>query len=326
MIRRGSRSIALAVCLAFSFCAEARAQPTDADRALATELFDLGRELMAERRFDEACDKLEESQRLDPGGGTLLNLALCHEAQGRTATAWTELAEALAVAERDGHRSRIALASEHIRALRPRLSRLAVIVPASAAVDGLVVERDGTPLARAAWAVPTPVDPGTHRVSAHAPGRTPWSIDVDVGADAARRDVVVPVLEVTPPSRTATPTVRRASREAPSPPAASPASPWRTVGWATGGLGVVLVGVGAYSGLVTLDKDGASDAACRKGCTDRGLELNDEAKTAADVSTVALAAGAAALAVGVWLIVTNPATTPRAAVARPRRELLVARW
>src|SRR5215510_6829564 len=99
------------------FSANAVAQPSDSDRALATQLFKEGRDLMAQKKYAEACRKLEESQRLDPGGGTLLNLAICHESEGRSATAWAELTEALGIARRDGRIDREKLAQTRMTAL-----------------------------------------------------------------------------------------------------------------------------------------------------------------------------------------------------------------
>src|SRR5258708_37819221 len=60
-----------------------------ADNSAAAEaLFEDGRRLMTEGRYDEACSKLEESQRLDPGLGTQFHLANCWQRSGRTASAW----------------------------------------------------------------------------------------------------------------------------------------------------------------------------------------------------------------------------------------------
>ncbi len=54
------------------------AQPSDQDKALAATLFDEARALMAQDKVSPACRKLEESRRLDPLPGTVLNLAACH--------------------------------------------------------------------------------------------------------------------------------------------------------------------------------------------------------------------------------------------------------
>jgi len=66
------------------------AEPTQAEKSLAESLFQEGKQLMTEGRLDAACTKLTESQKLDPGAGTLTALGLCHRSAGKTATAWSE--------------------------------------------------------------------------------------------------------------------------------------------------------------------------------------------------------------------------------------------
>jgi tetratricopeptide (TPR) repeat protein len=139
---------------------DGRAEPSPADKSLATALFQQGRALLEQGRIAEACRKLEESQRLDPGGGTLLNLALCHEHEGRTATAWAEFTEAIGFARRDGRTQRVEIAETHIEQLEPKLCRMEIVVPSAADVPGLEVLRDGSPIGRAAWGAPMPIDPG----------------------------------------------------------------------------------------------------------------------------------------------------------------------
>jgi tetratricopeptide (TPR) repeat protein len=63
--------------------------------AAAEALFQEARKAMSEGKYADACPKLEESQRLDPADGTLLNLATCYEHLGDTAKACTTFAAAL---------------------------------------------------------------------------------------------------------------------------------------------------------------------------------------------------------------------------------------
>ena len=290
-----------------------RAEPTGDERALATELFRQGRALMAQKKFDQACAKLAESQRLDPGGGTLLNLALCHEQQGRTATAWTELHEARGQARADGRSDRLALANEHIEALSPRLCRLKIVVPSRSRIDGLAIRRNGAQLGRAAWGVAMPVDPGAQRINMTAPGHTPWQQTVTVTKEGATVTVRVPMLEPisapepTPQSVTPSPL--------PTLPATHPRMPTRTTddGWLAGqvagvvlaGLSVASFGVALGAGIVALDKKAASDDACSLRCDAHAVALYEDGKTAADVSTFWLGTGIVMAATSVYLLVTS---------------------
>jgi hypothetical protein len=222
----------------------AEAAPSDAERARATELFHEGRASMAAQRYAEACGMLEESQRLDPGGGTLLNLALCHELEGRTATASSEFQEALEVARRDGRPDRETEASRHLQALAPRVARVAIYVPLEARTADLIVRRDGAAIVAANWGAAVPLDPGEHVVEAEAPGRTPWRTTIAVRDDGAVQTVRVPALEPLPPTpplpappSVPQPALPAIQDEAPSPaaqgealpPAIQPAAPPRVV-------------------------------------------------------------------------------------------------
>ena len=172
------------------------AQATGNDAATAQALFDDGKRLMQEGHYDEGCPKLVESQRLDPGGGTLLAIALCHEGQGKLATAWGHFNEALSEARKDHRADRESAAAEHIRALEAKMPRARIVV--AKLVDGLEVRRDGAVVGSAQWGTALPIDPGVHRFQASAPGRQTWEMDVTVPAEARQIDVSIPELKAAP--------------------------------------------------------------------------------------------------------------------------------
>ena len=83
-----ARRAGLGLCAALiSGALPAWAQPSAADKATAEALFDAALDLMRKGRNEEACPRLEQSHRIDPGIGTLLYLAECYEKTGRTASA-----------------------------------------------------------------------------------------------------------------------------------------------------------------------------------------------------------------------------------------------
>jgi hypothetical protein len=87
----------VAAAILAPLCASAQTDPV-----AAQALFDEAKRLMASGNNAAACPKLAESQRLDPGVGTLLNLGECYVKIDKLSRAWTTFLEAEAVALREG--------------------------------------------------------------------------------------------------------------------------------------------------------------------------------------------------------------------------------
>lgn len=154
-----------------AFANVARAQP-QTDAQIAQALFDEGRDLMDKHDFARACPLLERSQKLDPGGGTQLNLALCWEGAGKLARASTALGESLSQARRDGRKDREGIALSHLDALAPRLPHLRLVLREE--LPGVVVQFDDFIEGPEVLGALTPVDPGAHHVRVSAQDRVPW--------------------------------------------------------------------------------------------------------------------------------------------------------
>jgi len=310
------------------FAKPAAAGPSATDKSIAVQLFEEGRALLEQGRIEQACPKLEESQRLDPGGGTLLNVALCHERQGRTATAWVEFVEARGVAKADDRPLRVAFAQTHIAQLEPSLSRVIVQVASGSDVPDLEIKRDGTVIGRAAWGSAMPVDPGDHVVEAAAPGKISWKQSLVVSPAGDTKTVVVPALLDGPAHATATSTstanstaravlapVPAPSRAASVPAGTGDAPPARagsgltTTAWVALGLGVVGAGVSTYFGLQAISLKNDADRECpNDACTADGASQNHDAIRAADIATGAAAVGIVGIGVGAVLLVMSGAT------------------
>ena len=94
----------------------------------------------------------------------------------------------------------------------------------------------------------------------------------------------------------------------------------RWIGLGAGGLGVVGIAVGSAFGVIAMSKRDQSNNGtpppcdASNHCTSDGLSLRQDAKNAANVSTVAFIAGGIAVAAGVVLYVTAPRGGPSASV------------
>ena len=300
----------------------ALAQPSASDRAAAEALFDQALELIQKNDYSTACPKLQESQRLDPGVGTLLYLADCYQQTGRTASAWATFKEAAYAAHNSGQTDREQIANEHAETLKPKLSYLVVRV--DGASEGQQVELDGKAMNAALLGGPVPLDPGSHQLSARAPGKVDWSESVEIPAEAGETNIVVPALEDRPaPATTRTPPAEPTSTAVvPTTPATTapqndaPPAPrrtgnhQRTAGYMVGGAGLVGLSLSAVLAAGASAKDKQADDECLPNdpaqCSEEGVKLANEAKDRAKGATVTLVIGGAATATGIVLVVTAP--------------------
>jgi hypothetical protein len=241
------------------------------------------------------------SQRIEPKLGTLLNLATCHEQIGRTASAWAEFTEAKTAAAHVGQTDREAFARDGAARLAPLLSRVALVNQGdnntSPLPTHLSVLIDGVVLDQAALGTAFPVDPGDHTLVIRAPGRKAWTHIVNAPPGPSLTSIAVPPLPLEDDSP---PVLDERSTGAP-PSAVIHPGVWISIGVAVAGAAV-----GGYAGLTALSLDDRARSECNgAACSQRGLDLHSEASTLAHVSTGAFATMIAAVAVGVYFLVSS---------------------
>ncbi|XYI00651.1 tetratricopeptide repeat protein [Sorangium sp. So ce1128] len=332
-MKRHQRSIArrvgLGLCAALiSGALPAQAEPSAAEKAAAESLFDGALDLMKQGRNEEACPRLEQSYRIDPGIGTLLYLAECYEKTGRTASAWATFRQAMSESRAAGQAERARKAQARAARLDPLLSKLSVSVAAEdAAIEGFSVRVDGKALERSLFGIAMPRDPGEIAIEASAPGHETWKTTVKLGDNKAEANVEVPPLKKLeapppappePPRSAASPAEPTAPPRAAAPPVESGGDTARLLGLVVGGAGVVGLGVGTFFGVKAISKNGDAEEYCKGGttCEDRrGVTLTEEASSAATVSNIAFGVGAAAAVGGAVLyFVVAPRQTSRVQV------------
>lgn len=301
-----SSSIAAALTVAALVLGSAPARAAGGDEAAAEALFVEAKKLAAEGKFAAACPKFAESNRLDRGAGTLIHLADCYEKNNQSASAWATFKDAASAAQALGRADWQKLATTRAAALEPKLAKLSIRVEEPA--DKIEVTRDGSAMSQASWSTPIPIDVGMHTVSASAPGRKAFKVNVTVTSDGERKEVVIPRLEQSG-SQTA-----GNNTPPPTPPSSGgdnhrDGSGQKTIGYVVGGVGIVGVAVGAITGLIAIGKSSDSKKACPDDgkCGDSdAVEANKDAGTFGTVSTIAFIAGGVGIAAGAVLILTAP--------------------
>jgi hypothetical protein len=297
----------------------ALADVSDQDQAAARALFDQGRALAEAKKHAQACPKFEESQRLDPGTGTLFHLADCYEKTGKTASAWSMFLRVASQSAAQKRPEREAAARARADALKPALSNLVIRVVGNPDLPGLEIKRDGTLVGKPMWGSGVPVDPGKHAVTASAPGHATWSGSIDVPSQPGNTELAVPAL-----SKSAEPAAAQAETPgAPNPTSAG--SGRRLAGLVVGGAGVVALGVGTVLALGAKSKFNDTASLCNGNlCTEEGASMRHDAVRSGNIATIVGAVGIAAMATGAVLYLTAPSAQPASAAGQGRFRTVLA--
>ncbi len=289
-------ALAFVVALCSASIARADAPTAEALDAEATAL-------MEQRRYAEACPKLEESDRLKPGTGVILRLALCYERQGKTASAWSTFRIAATRAELAGDVTLRELATKRAEGIEPRLPTIHVRLPADVDVDAIEVQCDGVPIDRATLRADRPIhlDPGPHTLQATSTGRRTFRTAFVGVEGAAPRTIAIELPQT------------QANAIAAEPGAERTGDSQRTLAAIAGGVGIAGIAIGSIFGLTSVTKWHRARSECASaptGCSAEALDLEQTVRTDALVSTIAFGVGAAGVVGGaiLWW------TAPRAAI------------
>jgi len=293
---------------------------TPAQVQAARELFAAASKDEDAQRWSDALEKLHRVAEVKLTASVRYHTAFCEEKLGQSATALVHYTEARDAAVREHNKAVQELVKPtFLNELRARVPTLTLEVPSDA--KGAEVTLDGNPQPPALWSTAVPLDPGTHRIEAHAPDREPFVRELTLhDREVTVLDVSLPPsvqpLPAPLPSPPALPAAKPApTRDTPAPPLARTAHPSAS-GGASRPIGaavattigaVVLVGGGLGAFVIAGNKQSSGASACltrTTGC--------DDLKTPVHTwDRVALGAwiGAAALtttAIVLWAMPSSP--------------------
>jgi len=289
----------------------------------AEAMFQEGRRLLAEGQTAEACARFAGSFAIEASSGTLLNLAYCHEKQGKTASAWAEYRAATRLSRSQGREDRARVAEEKVAGLEPKLARLTAV--ADEPVPGEAIATETGTLGEGAIGVAVPIDPGLHTVMVTAPGHLPWSTMIEV-AEQEQRTLEIPALELAPvPPPPPLVEAPKASLQVVATPPRSPRRPTRLDAVLAAGAGTFLAtGAGIWSVAYTKLGDARDLCNTPPGCSD--AQRQDRVSTIQTLQWTAtgfwVAGGGLAIAAGTHFWVAKSSSSAPGDVASSWRSNL----
>lgn len=318
----GFRSVFFAALLVLAPTLAAAQTPGELSEARKTFTSALADE--EQGHFEAALEKFRRVQAVRETVAVRYRIGACLEALGRLKEAVPAYEGAIALGS-GGDPSN----AESITAARAKLADLAKRIPqlslnvSETAPRGVEVELDHAVIPAAALDAPISVDPGTHVVSATAPGAVPFrtELTLDEGAHLA---LAIPLVLVPPPAPLAPPVVLPPPKEVPP----EPSHPSRLVGWVAVGAGAaLLVGAGAFV-LVRHGEISDLTRACPSGVCPRSREaeltlLRSHAVSNGTIGAVLAGAGVVAAGVGAYFLLVRGGPALSASVSGSDARVIV---
>jgi serine/threonine-protein kinase len=280
----------------------------------ADALFKEGKKLMADKRYAEACPKLEQSMKLDPGIGTELNIGKCYEDWGRIGKALIAYKRALDMAN-EAKDKRVPQIQELVDGLDSQAPRLTIKLPSGASADGVKVTLDGDVITTFGTALIVDPGPKTIEYTVDDGPKKSKTVPVDRGGDSeVTLDIPKDRVAKKPGSgKSQKPGGDKSNGGTKTGDIATPPAPGRNMrlgGIVLGGAGVLAVGV---SSIMTLSARGqyndALEMHCmgvKNMCDPEGLMTTADARSTANTATIIFVAGIAMVGGGVALYMLAP--------------------
>jgi hypothetical protein len=287
------------------------------DVVMAEVLFRDGKELLAQGDTQHACPKLTESYRLDAASGTLLALALCHEREGKLASAWAEYGDVASRSKVEGRPDRASAAHAKALEIEPKLSSLTLVLADNSSTRSVEVRRNGAIVPMAWFGTAVPVDGGSVTVEATGPKKRTWKLTFSMAGSGDRRTVTIPALDGPMAPTCAVGDPESDAIKPPKPPEPHRGlTGWQVAGLVAGAAGILGLGVGGTFGVIAMNKNNTSKTECQNGgdfCTLQGQQDRQDAMTAGDVSSAAFIGGGVLAAAGASMVLWGRSSENRPA-------------
>ena len=274
----------------------ARAEESDAGtRMAARELAMAGAEAFDKQDFATALDRFQRAESLYKVPSIAVMVARCYARTGRLVEAVDKYEETLRMpldaAAPEAFQRAVADATAEVETERARVARIELRLPAEPPA-GVEVTLDQKAVPTALWGVPMPVNPGVHRVAAHAPGKAPYSYELTLAEGGHE------VVEIALSASAATLPVAETASDGPAP-ATRHISTLTIALWAGGG---VALATGAVTGVVALNRKSSLDQECKPGCPPSMSSDLDSFRINRTLSYLGFGIGLAAAGAGTYLL------------------------